>query len=250
MRNLTSVALAAAMIASLLGPQAVAQQQPPQQQAQMMQPALMNYGKFYGGLEAGVIIPDDLSLNASGVIGGVASTLSGNLTFNAGPSVGLILGYNLNDYFAAEGNFFYGGFDTDKFNATLTGFAAGSFSLSVNGHVDTETFLANAIWRPLGRSNFTPYIGAGLGFTNFDVTINSLSGGGATAAVNSSSSEADLAVDALVGFDWTATDHWTLGGRYRFLWVNTSSVGSGGGIAASSGNFTAHVLTANATYHF
>src|SRR5665213_1841541 len=128
----------------LLLPEANAQQQQ-QQMAPMTNRPTMNIGDWYGGLEGGVFIPNDLSITEKGVIGGVASSITGTLSFDSGPAVGGFVGYHFNDYLAGEAEFLYGSADIDRLTATVTGIATGSGSLRVNGSIDTETFLANAI---------------------------------------------------------------------------------------------------------
>jgi opacity protein-like surface antigen len=225
-------------------------------QTQMQRPT-MSFGNWYGGIEAGIMIPQDISYRVSGPVLGIPSTLSGNLSFNSGPAVGGFAGYNFNDYLAGEGGFLYGNSGFDKLTANTTGIITASATAALSGSVDTGTFLVNAIVRPLGSfrdQGFSTYIGGGVGFMNHDakLTINSISALGVTVPVNLSAknSALDFAADAIAGVDWNATGLLSLGGRYRFLWANLSSVGCPAGATCSQGNFTAHVLTANATLHF
>lgn len=218
--------------------------------AQQIERPTLNIGNWYAGLEAGTIIPDDISYRISGTVLGVASSVSGNLSFNPGAEVGGFVGYHFNNYLVGEGDFFYGHFDFDQLTANFSGILAGSAAASVNGSTDTETVLVNAIVTPFGRSTFTPYIGGGPGFTNHDSTINSISAFGATVPVKATNSAFDFAANAVAGLDWAGSNIWSLGVRYRFLWVDLSSVGCPAGASCSQGNFTAHVVTANATFHF
>jgi len=233
--------IAGTAIVLLAGSQAYGQQ--------VEQRPTMNIGQWYGGLEAGIIIPDDLSYSLSGPVNGVSTTISGNISFDTGSAVGAFVGYHFNDYFSGEGEFLYGNFDFDKLTANFTGALVGSGTESVNGSVDTETFLANGIITPFGRSEFTPYIGGSIGFANHDSNISSITGPNGTASVNSSDSGVDFAAGAIAGIDWAATDQWSLGARYRFLWVNLK-LECPSGTTCSNGDLTAHVFTLNATYHF
>lgn len=239
------VGIAALALAALLAGPVEAQQPSP-----LAPPATVTYGQFYAGIAAGGIIPSNLAFHGAGMVGGVASTFSGNLEFDPGASVGGFLGYNLNDNLAIEGEYIHSDFDISHITGTSTGFFKGSATLGVNGDVTAQTFMGNVIVRPLGRGSFTPYLGAGLGFTELDTTITTISGPGGTATVNGSGSERDLTADAIAGFDWAVNNHWALGARYRFIFIDTSAIGSGGGITSTSGNFTGHLITANATYHF
>jgi opacity protein-like surface antigen len=240
--------LAAAITVAASGPYA---------EAQMLQGSMMSVGNWYGGIEAGIMIPQDISYKVSGPVLGVPSTLSGNLSFNAGPAIGGFVGFNFNPYLAGEGVFLYGNSGFDKLTGNTTGIITASGTAALSGSVDTETFLVNAIVRPFGAlrdRGFSAYLGGGIGFLNHDakLTVNSISALGVTVPVNvcASNSALDFAADAIVGFDWAATDQLSLGGRYRFLWANLSSVGCLAGATCSQGDFTAHVVTANATFHF
>lgn len=201
-----------------------------QAQAQMMAPVTMNYGRAYVGGTVGVIIPESLHISASGAVVG-----SSDLTFNAGPAFSGLIGYHLNEYLAVEGELGYASFDEDSF--------AGA---SVDGHLNTVFGFGNLIVTPWGRSGFSPYIGGGIGFTNFDETVNTIGG----VPVNSSASETDFAANFIAGFQMPVAYRWSVGARYRFVWVNASSTTTNGAVSISQGDFTAHVITANATFHF
>lgn len=212
---------------------------PQEAKAQFAQPVTMNIGRAYVGASAGIIIPDDLHATFTGGLAG-----SGNLSFNVGPAFTGLVGYHLNDILAVEGEFGYASFDYDRFNGNLSGVAV---SASANGNVTTTVLLANVIATPLGRARgFSPYIGGGLGFANFDSTLNAIGGTG----VHSTSNETDFAANLIAGFDFLMGDGWRAGGRYRFIWVNTSNTTASGGVTASRDDFTAHVITANAIFRF
>ncbi len=208
-------------------------------QAQLGPSARMNIGQVYVGASAGIIIPSDLHVNFSGDLTG-----SGDYSFSAGPAFTGLVGYHVNDLIAVEGEFGYGGFDYDRFDGSFGGTAV---TVPASGSVTTVSLLANVIATPFGRpGGFLPYVGGGIGFANFDSTINAL---GAT-GFNVSSSETDFAANFIAGFDYALDSRWSVGGRYRFLWVNTSSSATNVGVTQSVDNFTAHILTANATYRF
>lgn len=213
-----------------------------------------NVGDFYAGLNAGVLIPDDVSIKASAndVLGAETVTVSGNIDFDTGAAAGIFGGYHVNDWLAVEGDLQYGGIEYNSFHgvAAVTGPISGSLSsFSIKGHADTYTFLANAIVSPFGRAGwngFSLYIGGGAGFTTFDSQLDSISSGGTTASVNESHSETDFAANAIVGVDYAVTPQISIGGRYQFLWVSLGNIIPG----ATNGDFTGHMLTANLTYHF
>jgi opacity protein-like surface antigen len=126
----------------------------------------------------------------------------------------------------------------------------GSASASLQGRFDTFNGLVNAIWTPLGpagRYGISPYIGAGIGFSHIN---ESLTGVGGVNIGNFTSDETNFAANGILGADFPIplVPQLTAGVRYRLLFINTAS--SGSGLFGSSGNFFGHVFTANATYHF
>jgi opacity protein-like surface antigen len=204
----------------------------------LAQTATMDIGKAYVGATAGVIIPEDLGATFSGALAG-----TGNLSFSAGPAFTGFVGYRINNYLAAEGELGFASFDETQFSGNFNGV---SVSAAIDGRVNTVLAFANAIVTPIGRSGFSPYIGGGLGLVNFDEKVNTIGG----LAVNTTSNETDVAANLIVGFDFPVSNRWSVGGRYRFVWVNTSSTSTSGGITTKQDDLTAHLLTATATFHF
>ena len=202
------------------------------------QTAAVNIGNAYAGASLGIIIPDDLSATFSGAVAG-----TGNLTFYVGPAITGHVGYHFNKYLAAEGELGFAIFDAKNFNGTLNGTAVFT---SADAHIHTITGFTNAIVTPLGRSGFSPYVGAGIGLVNFSEEVESVGG----LEVESNSNETDFAANFIAGFDFAISGRWSVGGRYRFVWANTASMTTSGGITTSQGNFTAHLLTAAATFRF
>src|SRR5262249_43019716 len=151
-------------------------------QAQLGPSARQNIGQAYVGASVGLIIPSDLHVDFTGGLGG-----SGDFAFNVGPALTGLIGYHVNDLVAGEGEFSYGNFDYDRFNGNFGGTAV---TVPVNGNVTTTSILANVIATPFGRpGGVLPYIGAGIGFANFDSTINAVGSTG----FHDSSNETDFA---------------------------------------------------------
>ena len=205
---------------------------------QATQYGTLNIGNGYVGASGGVIIPDKLHGNFSGAIAG-----SGDLSFKTGPVGTGFVGYHLGDYLAGELEAGYGSFNEDTFSGTLNGVSG---SASIKGKLNTIIGFGNVIVTPFGRSGFAPYFGGGLGIAHFDEKVNSIGG----IAVNTSSKETDLAANVIVGFEAAVANSWSIGARYRFVWANTSSSTTSGGVTTKQDDFTAHVITANATFHF
>lgn len=212
---------------------------------------------LYAGVDAGAIIPQSISWHASGTSNGVTVVGSGDLNFDPGAAAGIFVGYRFSPWWAIEGNFEYAGLELHSLtgSGTVSGSvsAGGSFTLGLKGHIDTYSNLFNVLFYPYANQGFygiTPYIGGGVGFSNIQTTLDSISAGGVTANVNASDSETDFAANGIIGFDVGVMPNLTIGARYRLLYVNVGSAISGGGIVASNGDFIGHVLTANATWHF
>lgn len=206
--------------------------------AQATRYGAINIGNAYAGISGGVIIPDKLHANFSGAIAG-----SGDLSFKVGPVGTGFVGYHLDDYLAGELEVGYASFDEDNFSGTLNGVSG---SATINGNLKTIIGFANVIVTPFGRSGFVPYIGAGPGFAYFDENINSIGG----IPVNETSKETEFAANIVAGFEAAVGARWSLGARYRFVWANTSSSTTSFGTTTKEDAFTAHIITANATFHF
>jgi opacity protein-like surface antigen len=212
---------------------------------------------FYAGIDAGVIVPQSIDFHVSGSSGGQSLTANGDLNFDAGAAAGIVLGYHISPYISVEGNFEYGGFDLDSLSgsATATGPTSGSASgtIGLQGRFDTYSGLFNAIWTPLGTASwhgFSPYIGAGVGFSHIEMSLTGGTISGSTFVTNVSDSETDFAANGIVGFDYAVTPQFSIGARYRLLYVNMGSDASGGGFTFSNGDFIGHMITANASWRF
>lgn len=198
----------------------------------------MNIGNAYVGLSGGAIIPNKLHGTFSGTVVG-----SGDLSFKAGAVGTGFIGYHLNSYLAVEGQGGYASFDEDNFSGTLNGVSG---SAPINGRVNTVVGLGNVIVTPFGRSGFAPYFGAGAGYASFKEKVNSIGG----IAANTSNTDSGVAADGILGFDAAVTDRWSIGARYQFLWVNIADTTTSNGVTTKQDNFTAHVITVTAAFHF
>jgi opacity protein-like surface antigen len=206
------------------------------------QQALANYGKVYVGATAGVAIPQDQSITVSG-----GATGSGNISFKTGAAVTGLVGYHLTPNFAGELELGYAQADYDKVTGSLAaGGGSGSGSLAVKGQVSSVLGFVNGIWSPLGQGGFSPYLGAGVGFARTESKIDSV--GGAT--VGAKGDDTFLALNGIVGADFAVTPAFSLGARYRYVWINAKQSASGSGLTVTEGDFTAHVIQATAKYRF
>ena len=103
---------------------------------------------------------------------------------------------------------------------------------------------------PFHNLSFSPYIGGGIGFARTSSHINSLNDGVTTLTVDSNDSKTVFAADALVGFDVPVAKGFSLGGRYQYLWINSGTTSTAGGVTGKEGNFGANIITAQATFKF
>ena len=208
---------------------------------------------LYVGVDAGVIVPESISLKGSETSGGTTVTFNGDLNFETGAATGLTLGYHVNPFVAVEGNFEYAGFDLHSLSGTVSvsGVGSASGSVGLQGHLDTFNGLFNAIWSPLGVGNWhglSPYLGAGVGFSHISQEVTGVAG--TSLASSFSDDDTDFAANGIVGVDYAVMPQLTVGARYRLLYINTASSSSSNGVFGSMDDFIGHVITANATWHF
>lgn len=119
-----------------------------------------NWPNWYVGVhgEMEFVSDADTSVNSAGV---------GDVEFDAGYGVGLTLGYRPYysnsgwDNFRFEGEFFYRTNDFDSLNAS-TG------NTPLNGDLEGTSLMFNTYYDVETGSSITPYIGAGLGMTQWD----------------------------------------------------------------------------------
>jgi opacity protein-like surface antigen len=202
------------------------------------QVAVMPLGQAYVGVSGGFIIPQDINTTFAGGITG-----SGKLSFKTGGAASGFVGWHFNPVFALEGELSYATFDEDGFDGVLNGVPV---TASIDGHVNAFAGMANLIATPLGRGRFTPYVGGGIGFASFEEKITSIGG----TFVGTRNDSTDLAANFIAGFDVAVVPRWSVGARYRFLWANTGRTSTSDGVSEHQDDFTAHVITANATFHF
>ena len=207
--------------------------------------AALAQGPLYGGVDVGVIIPQDMTARASGAIAG-----TGHLSLNAAGAVAGVVGYDLSDRLSAEGELGWSLYDPFKLSGSFTSGGAALPDLALNGDFNTVFALANALYRPWGRlGRFSPYLGGGIGLVYRDWSITTQPN--AARSLSLTGNAVDFAADAVLGLDYAVTDRFSLGGRYRFLWIDSDGGSlSGGGVTLTHGNVYAHLLTATLTYRF
>ncbi|SIS74027.1 outer membrane protein [Insolitispirillum peregrinum] len=168
------------------------------------------------------------------------------------PIIGAGVGYRFNQYLRTDLTLGYrGGYDI---NANTT---QGGTTFNFKGDVSAITGMANVYVDVAKMGMFTPYVGAGIGFSRNKVSDTDIT---TTAGVNGSlegDTTTSLAwqVGAGVGID--VAPKWTIDVGYRYLDLGEAKSGStatiGGvtvGNATAKGDLRAHELQAGVRYAF
>ena len=175
---------------------------------------------WYGSVNAGVaIMPDsDVAITELG-------TLTAELSYDTGFVVGGAVGYMM-EKFRFEGEVSYQTSDIESLSI------GGGGSESLNGDISAVTFLVNGYFDFATGGPLTPYITAGIGYSNFEVNIQD---------VSDDDNLFTYQLGAGVGYSISETVILDL--RYRYLGFDDyeySEVGVGSiGIEAASHNISA-----------
>ncbi|MCK9275606.1 MAG: outer membrane beta-barrel protein [Syntrophales bacterium] len=133
---------------------------------------------------------------------GVAFTVDAE--FDTGYGVGLAAGYDFGAY-RVEGEIDYKAHDIESFSALGVGISGtgeiSALSVFVNGYIDFEN-----------NTVFTPYLGAGIGFSTIDVD-NAQAGG----IVMGSEDDTVFAYQLMAGFSYAFTESMALDLSYRYF---------------------------------
>ena len=151
---------------------------------------------WYGSVNAGVgIVPDsDADLTVQGL-----GTISAEISYDTGFTVGGAVGYMM-EYFRVEGEISYQANDVDSISISGLG------SAPANGDVSALTFLVNGYYDFATGGPLTPYITAGLGFSNVEADSGGVS------------EDDNLFTYQLgVGVGYAISETVTLDLRYRYL---------------------------------
>jgi OmpA-OmpF porin, OOP family len=187
----------------------------------------------YVRLEGG----DSLPTNQSVTVSGAPTNGSGTITRNNGYVVGGAGGYKFG-HWRLEGDVDYSengvkSLSSSFGNSGLTG-TTSNLALMVNGYYDIGNW-----W------NFVPYVGVGIGAT--DYAYNHLSTTTNTAVANGHSMQ--FAYQPIVGIQYLINTNWSVGAEYRYFASTDPSVSysPGGKIKASNAE---HHFLASLTFHF
>ena len=188
-------------------------------------------GKWYGSINAGVTILNDIGVSASASGGGYTLTAAADLTFDDGASFGGALGYVISDFVRTELELGYQKIDHDKLNYDGSFTTAGttttfSGETDVNGEIDALTVSTNVIPTPVGNKTLfggsvTPLVGAGIGFVDWESEIKSIS----TQTVDGKEDDTDFLASIMAGLEYTSSQQVTWAIKYRHSWADTGKNG-------------------------
>ena len=188
-------------------------------------------GKWYGSINAGVTILNDIGFGASVSGYGTTASAAGTLTFDEAVSFGGAIGYVISDFVRTELELGYQKIDHDKLDYDGSFTTAGttttfSGETDVSGEIDALTVLTNVILTPLGNKTLfgvsvTPLVGAGIGIVDWESKINSIS----TQTIDGKEDDTDLLVSIMAGLEYTSSQQVTWAIKYRHMWAETGKNG-------------------------
>ncbi len=209
-------------------------------------------GDIYASVNVGAAILNDVDFSSSASSHGTTVSAGGTLTYDNAASISGSLGYIINNWVRTEFELGYASFDHDKAKGTITYTSGGSTltgtgSVDVNGEVKTFTGIGSVLFTPFGSTtvgggSLTPLFGGGIGFVNWEDSIDSISSGGTTLSVNSKVEHTDAVYNITAGLEYNQSQNLFLGFRYRHLWADTGRLGVE--------NAEVDNITANLTYRF
>ena len=189
----------------------------------------------YGAINAGATILNDIDFGADLNYAGVTVDIGGTATFDTGASISGTIGYILNELVRVEFELGYTEMDHDKVEGSVTFTSAGTTLTlagngTVSGQVEALYGMTNVILTPLGSKSFgngkiTPLIGGGIGFVDWEDTINSISSGGTTLTVNGKESATDFASNITTGLEYSQSENLSVGIKYRHAWIDSGKNG-------------------------
>jgi opacity protein-like surface antigen len=209
------------------------------------------------GIFSGVLIPDSVSFQGSGVLSGLPIAASGKVVLNTGFAVGGLVGYQFSDYLNIDLDAAYVSSSLKELRG-VTSIAGGPFApatLTLDGDLHTIIGFANGTILPFGRNNrfgdwtITSYLGAGPGIAYSEVNLRSLRLGPQTIGVNSTGHETDFATDIILGCDVAIGSRLELGIAYEHVWIFASHLGTAGALQANSGTVSGNVFGLVLEYH-
>ena len=207
---------------------------------------LFKQGNSYASLNVGLTFLNDIDFGAEASQGNRTVTAAGKLTFDTGASVGATYGYILSSLVRTELELVYMEMDHDaiKVEGTLTSggntLQTVSGEASLNGEIETLNGLASVIFTPSASGlegipflgllsgllgNFTPLVGGGIGFADWEDKVKSATTSAGTLTINGEASETDFLAAVLAGLEYNVGQNLTAQVTYRHLWIDSGKDG-------------------------
>ena len=218
---------------------------------------LFKQDNAYASLNVGLTFLNDIKFGTDLNYAGVTANAAGEHQFDTGASVSATYGYILSSLVRTELELGYTEMDHDKAVGTLTFTSGGNTLASVGGELDVdgeiETLygLASVIFTPSASGlegipflhllsdllgNFTPLVGGGIGFADWEDNIKSASTSAGTLTINGEESDTDFLAAVLAGLEYNVGQNLTAKVTYRHIWVDS---GKGGVDDAEADNVSA-----------
>ena len=223
---------------------------------------LFKQGNSYASLNVGLTFLNDIDFGAEASQGNRTVTAGGKLTYDTGASVSATYGYILSSLVRTELELGYTEMDHDKAVGTLTFTSGGNTlasvggELNVDGEIETLYGLASVIFTPsasgirdtlskvpfldllndLPLGNFTPLVGGGIGFADWEDKVKSATTSAGTLPINGEESDTDFLAAVLAGLEYNVGQNLTAKVTYRHIWVDS---GKGGVDDAEADNVSA-----------
>ncbi|MDA7947246.1 MAG: outer membrane beta-barrel protein [Hyphomicrobiaceae bacterium] len=155
-------------------------------------------------------------------------------------------GYIFDEHFRADVTVDY------RINADVQGVNTATGDL-YETKVQNTVVLANFYYDVKSRDGFTPYIGAGLGFSHNETDTLRVFAGPTQIGIVDGEGETALAAAAMAGFSYHLDGGWLFDAGYRYLYMGDAKTGStGAGVTNQLGidDITAHEFRFGLRYEF
>ena len=220
---------------------------------------LFKQDNAYASLNVGLTFLNDIDAGADLNYAGVTANAAGEHQFDTGASVSATYGYILSSLVRTELELGYTEMDHDKATGSATLTAGGNTlacECSVDGEVESIYGLASVIFTPsasgirdtlskvpfldllndLPLGNFTPLVGGGIGFADWEDKVKSATTSAGTLPINGEESDTDFLAAVLAGLEYNVGQNLTAKVTYRHIWVDS---GKGGVDDAEADNVSA-----------
>lgn len=192
---------------------------------------------WYVGLHAGAVNYEDSDFDST--VPAESGEVNSNTGFIGGISLGYVPATTRAFFNQTRWELEYTYRQTD--NDTIDGAA-------LDGEVQVDSYMANLYYDFYNTSRWTPYVGAGFGYAQFDVDAGTNGAGDPV-----TDEDGGVAWQLMVGLNYSPVSmpntDWGIGYRY-FNGDDADLELSGGVYAPASLEYTTHSLEANAKFHF